>query len=97
MQLVGQSETFLTIILLIPRKGFGVRRFIGLEIVRLISLGQFPFRLQPIFEVVAEQSTVGAMDFMGAAQNIFDVHGLADCILAEHPPLRFNFVCNFVM
>ena len=72
-------------------------RFVGLEMPWSISPDQFPFRLQPIFEVIAEQSAVGAVDLVRAIQNLFDLQRFADCASAKHHVLQFNLFCNFVM
>jgi hypothetical protein len=54
LRLGVQSEIFLTSPFVIPCLRFLVRNFFGLGMARLISPDQFPFRLQPIFEVVTE-------------------------------------------
>src|SRR6202166_93087 len=74
----------MTIPLLITRKRSRVRRFSNSEIVWSISLGQFPFRLQPIFEVVTKHSATGAVDLVRAIQNFFDLPSLADYIAARN-------------
>src|SRR5580700_10885439 len=80
LRLVVQSKTFLTIPFLIPRLRFRMHRFVGLEMPRSISPDQFPFRLQPIFEVITKKSAVGAVDLVRAIQNLFDLQRPADCI-----------------
>jgi hypothetical protein len=86
-----------SVILPFADKRFRVRRFINSEIVWSISLEQFPFRLQPIFEVIAEQPAVGAVDFVRAVQNVFDMQSFANCVPAKDRPLQFNAFREFVI
>src|SRR6266851_4368408 len=61
------------------------------------SPGQFSLRLQPILEVITEQSAAGAVDLVSTVQEFLDLRGLADCILAEDRPMRFNCFCDFIV
>jgi hypothetical protein len=97
LRLGVQSEIFLTSPFVIPCLRFLVRNFFGLRMARLISPDQFPFRLQPIFEVVTEQSALGAVDLVRAIQNLFDLQRLPDRVSAKDHVLQFNFVCGFAM
>ncbi len=58
---------------------------------------RFPFRLQPIFEVVSNQSAPGAMDLVSAIQDFCNVQTFADCILAEDSVFQFNSLCDFAV
>jgi hypothetical protein len=49
-----------------------MHRFLGLEMLWTIFIEQFVFRFEPIFEVVANQPAVGAVDLMSAIHNAFD-------------------------
>src|ERR1700693_1958502 len=89
--LVVESKTLFTIPLWIPGLRFRVRYFFTPELGCAISPGQFSFRLQPVLQVIAEQSAASAVDLMGEGQNFFDLEGLADCLLAKDHHLRFSF------
>jgi len=58
---------------------------------------RFPFRLQPIFEVVSNQSATVAMDLVSAVQDFLNVQAFADCIFADDSVFQFNSLCDFGM
>jgi hypothetical protein len=97
LRLVVLSETFLAIPFLNPCIRFRVRRFFYLELPSSISPDQFPFCLQPIFQVITEQSAVSAVDLVRAIQNLFDLQRVADCISVKGHALQFNLFCNFAV
>jgi hypothetical protein len=66
------------------------------DIVSSISFVQFPFRLQPIFEVVAKQSAVRAVDLVRAIQQFRDPRGAADRICVTGCGLQFKLPQNFI-
>jgi hypothetical protein len=72
-------------------------RFVDLEMPSSISPDQFPFRLQPILEVITEQSAVSAVDLVRAIQNLFDLQCVADCIAVKDHALQFNLFRDFAM
>jgi hypothetical protein len=97
LRLVVLSETFLAIPFLNPCIRFRVRRFFDREMPSSISPDQFPFCLQPIFQVITEQSAVSAVDLVRAIQNLFDLQRVADCISVKDHALQFNLFRDFAM
>jgi hypothetical protein len=61
----------------------------------LVPLDQFSFRLQPIFEVITNQSAVGTVNLVRAIHNFFDPQRLADRISVKYRFLQFKLSCDF--
>ena len=55
----------------------------------------FPFRLQPIFEVVTNEPAPGAMDLMSTVQDFFYAQTFPDCIFAEGSVFQFVSLYSF--
>jgi hypothetical protein len=71
--------------------------FLGLEMLWTIFLEQFVFRFEPIFEVITNQSAVGAVDLVSAMQDFFNVQAFVDFILAEDSVFQLNSLIDFAM
>ena len=73
---------------------FQVRQAILSDVSGLYSLRQFPFRLQPIFQVITKQSAVGAVDLVGAIQQFLDPPRFSNCVSVKESVLQFKLSTN---
>jgi hypothetical protein len=74
-----------------------MQHFLGLEMLWTIFLDKFVFRFEPIFEVITNQSAVGAVDLVSAMQDFFNVQAFVDFILAEDSVFQLNSLSDFAM
>ncbi|HET6143795.1 MAG TPA: hypothetical protein VFE02_09805 [Candidatus Acidoferrales bacterium] len=74
-----------------------MRRLPEWEMLCSTPIDPFVFRLQPILEVITNQSAMGAVDLVCAIQNLFDLRCFANSIYAGDHFLRFNLPRDFGM
>jgi hypothetical protein len=67
------------------------------DIASSISFVQFPFRLQPIFEVVTKQSAMGTVDLVRAIQQFLDPHGPAESFRVKDGVFQLKLPRNFIL
>src|SRR6202035_4566818 len=82
-RLIVDSHALFPIPLGIHRRRFQARCFFNPRLLCAISLGEFSLCLQPVLKVIAEQSALSATDLISAIQNLFDLQGLVNFVLAK--------------